>query len=102
MKAKRIKKPSLLSKMTKHIVCAGFMMFVSLFVYALLTLFFAGCAGKEYVEVVKTVEVKTPVACGIASPILAPYSSDIVRDEINIYVYAEDLENTLKACKGEK
>jgi hypothetical protein len=75
------------------------MALVSLFVYAL----FTGCAGKEYIEIVKTVEIKTPVECNLSAPVLAPYrDGQTAQNEINIYIYAEDLENTLKACKGEK
>jgi hypothetical protein len=84
------------------------MMFFSLLVYALFALLFTGCAGKEYVEIVKTVEVKTPVECNLSAPVIAPYEGGEItqekrlKNEINIYVYTEDLEETLKACKGEK
>jgi hypothetical protein len=84
------------------------MALLSLFVYTILALLFAGCAKTQYVEVIKTVEVKTPVECNIPAPVLAPYrggeitQEERVKNETNIYIYAEDLEETLKRCKGEK
>jgi flagellar basal body-associated protein FliL len=102
MRAAKVKKANLINKTIKHIACCILMVFLSLFIYGISGLLFTGCAGKEYVEVIKTVEVKTPVKCGLSAPKLAAFTNNTLQNEANIYIYAEDLESTLKKCKGEK
>jgi hypothetical protein len=85
----------------------------SLCVYVILAFLFAGCAAKtEYIETVKTVEVKVPVVCELPLPTLSlakgikesdnasAAQRKRLENEVNIYVFADELEATLKACKG--
>jgi hypothetical protein len=98
----------------KHCLISALMGLMSLLIFMILSALFAGCAGKEYVEVVKTVEVKVPVRCDILLPVLGDYvrvdesdtSDDAqekrLKNERNIYIYADTLEQTIRECKGGK
>ncbi|MBQ3033782.1 MAG: hypothetical protein IJD28_05345 [Deferribacterales bacterium] len=50
----------------------------------------------EYVPVYKY--VKIPVACQIPFPKRPEYTGDVVKDNVNILIYAESLESALKEC----
>jgi hypothetical protein len=91
------------------------MALLSLFVYVILAFVFAGCTFKtQYLETIKTIEVKVPVACELPLPVLSSLQEIIKNDnastaqekrlanEANIFIYADELEATLKACKGQK
>jgi hypothetical protein len=98
---KNAAKNRLLKLFREALFCTG-MAFASLILFVFISIAFSGCAGKEYVEVVRTVEVKTPVRCDLPTPKLANYSNSTVKNEANLYIYTEELEATLRACKGQK
>ncbi|MFV0481344.1 MAG: hypothetical protein ACK5LP_05110 [Campylobacteraceae bacterium] len=99
----------------KHIVMMLLMGFLSMFVYLFIVLFLAGCTTKiEYIDRVKTVETKVPTKCTLEIPTLEKYitindddTEDIkqqkrLQNKANGFTYTEELENTLKACRGDK
>jgi hypothetical protein len=99
---KNAAKNRLLKLFREALFCAG-MAFASLILFVFISIAFSGCAGKEYVEVVRTVEVKTPVRCDLPTPQLAGYNNaSVAKNEANLYIYTEELEATLRACKGQK
>jgi hypothetical protein len=92
-----------LLKLFREVLIAAGMALASVILFAFISFAFSGCATKEYIEVVKTVEVKTPVRCDLPTPKLAQYNNtSAIKNEANIYIYTETLEATLRACKGQK
>lgn len=105
----------ILLKGARHCLLSAIMALLSLSVYVILAFVFAGCATKtEYVETIKTVEVKVPVACELPLPVLSSLQEITKNDnastaqekrlanEANIFIYTDELKATLKACKGQK
>jgi hypothetical protein len=102
------------SKCCKEIAIVAGMALLSFLLFSLVGFIFTGCAGKEYVEVIKVAEVNIPIKCDLPIPVLDGYlqindddNTNIaqqkrLRNELNIHIYAEELKMTLKQCEGKR
>ncbi|MDR0666858.1 MAG: hypothetical protein LBF71_05550 [Campylobacteraceae bacterium] len=92
---------------------AAAFMLTAFFAFLTFSIFY-GCANKEYIDRVKTVEIYIPTSCDIATPHLGDMQTIISADspnaaqekrlgnEASIYIYTESLEEVLSGCKGER
>lgn len=66
------------------------------FFILLLSFILFGCSTKTQIEYVP---VSVPVACDVEEPQRPLYTGDVVKDNIKILMYAEELNAALKKCK---
>ena len=96
----------------RHFACSILSIFASLFLYFLIASMFSGCESVKYIDKVEVQRVNIPVKCDLPMPILKELKRDGIDEEqkhkdrlenlISIRVYIEELEHTLRACKGQK
>ena len=73
------------------------MKFIFLVIIIVITLLLFGCSAKT---VTKYEPVYIPVKCEVIEPKLPVYSGDIIKDNLKILKYADELKISLNKCIG--
>lgn len=73
------------------------MKFIFLVIIIVITLLLFGCSAKT---VTKYEPVYIPVKCEVIEPKLPFYSGDIIKDNLKILKYADELKISLNKCIG--
>ena len=73
------------------------MKFIFLVIIIVITLLLFGCSAKT---VTKYEPVYIPVKCEVIEPKLPVYSGDIIKDNLQILKYADELKISLNKCIG--
>lgn len=73
------------------------MKFIFLVIIIVITLLLFGCSAKT---VTKYEPVYIPVACEVKEPKLPVYTGDIIKDNLKILKYADELKISLNKCIG--
>lgn len=73
------------------------MKFIFLVIIIVITLLLFGCSTKT---ITKYEPVYIPVACDVKEPVRPKTSGDIIKDNVMILKYADELSISLNKCKG--
>lgn len=73
------------------------MKFMFLVIIIVITLLLFGCSAKT---VTKYEPVYIPIACDVNEPVRPKTSGDIIKDNVMILKYADELNIALNKCKG--
>lgn len=76
-------------------ICIVLKIVMALFIIVLSLILF-GCSAKTHIEYVP---VSVPVVCDVDIPKKPIYSGDVVKDNLMIMLYADELRASLEKCK---